>query len=366
MPSRPWWRIGRSELVAWGIAIALSSTYAVLRLLLNREYKHARWEDLVAFRAPLPFGHRVLMPALVHPLGHLGVPLRVALGLLELVALVALILVLRRLFRRFLDERRALLLAVGFFFLLPFVFLFRYKWPIFYPWDTPAMLATVLGLLFALERRFALGVLLTAVAAANRESALLIPLVTAAVLAGRERTRRLVLVCLAMLAAYVLVKTGVALALPDNPGKALHFTVDGRYRVFRNLEWLAAPDHMLRMLANLAFLPLLWPLLARLAPADLRRLLLVIWPCLLGLLVVANAYEPRAFGELVVLGWVPVAVGLGRWIAGEDRGEDAEVPRWQRRTELWTVVASTLAFALFVLVLHSTSFLPIWQWPPHR
>lgn len=366
MSPRRWRWIGRSELVAWSLAIALSSTYAVLRLLLNREYKHARWEDLVAFRAPLPFGHRVLMPALVRPLVDIGVPLQVALGLFEFAALVALILVLRRLLRRFLDDRLALVLAVAFFFLLPFVFLFRYKWPIFYPWDTPAMLASVLGLLLALERRLALGVLLTAVAAVNRESALLIPLVTAAVLLGRERTRRIVGVCAAMLAAYVVAKIAVALLLPDNPGKALHFAVDGRYRVFRNLWWLAAPDHLLRMLANLAFLPVLWPLLARLAPLELRRLLLVIWPSLLGLLVVANAYEPRAFGEIIALGWVVVAVGLGRWIAMGEPAADAEVPRWLRRIERWTVPLSTLVFALFVLVLRYAPFLPLWQWPPHR
>ena len=122
-----------------------------------------------------------------------------------------------------------------------------------------------------------------------------------------------------MLGACVAGRVAVALALPDNPGSALHFAIGkSTPRWLHNLEWLGDPVHWLWLPMYFALLPLLWALLwRRLDPAQ-RRLGLVALAYFAALMLVANIYEPRVYGEILVILYIPAAVAVCRWLGAAD------------------------------------------------
>ncbi|MFY0537362.1 hypothetical protein [Nannocystis pusilla] len=116
-------------------------------------------------------------------------------------------------------------------------------------------------------------------------------------------------------------RLAVALALPDNPGPALHFAIGKNTpRWLHNLEWLAEPVHWLWLPMYFALLPLAWVLLFKQISADHRRLALIALAWFAGLMLVANIYEPRVYGELLVLLYVPVAAAACRWLRADTLG----------------------------------------------
>lgn len=303
------------------LALALlAAGWAALRLQMNGEYKGATWAAIADFTAPLPFGHRPLVPLLAWPLrAATGWPLALVWGVLEALAALALWLALRAALRPHVPARWDMALATCFFALLPLPFLLKHKWAVFYPWDTPAMAFVAGGLALVAARRHALAAALCLVAALNRESAVLIP---AAALTLRWRSdglRRAAGPVLALLSACAAGRLAVALALPNNPGHALHFHLGkDTPRWLHNLEWLGDPLHWLWLPTYFTFLPLLWALLWRhIGPAE-RGLGLVAAAWFAALMLVANIYEPRVYGELLVLLYVPAAVALCRWLRGAD------------------------------------------------
>jgi len=309
-----------------GAALALlAAGWAALRLQMNGEYKGATWAQIADFSAPLPFGHRPLMSLAAWPLrAATDWPLALVWGGLEAAAALALWFALRAALRPLVGARWDMFFATCFFALLPFAFLLRHKWAVFYPWDTPAMAFVAGGLALVGARKFAAAAALCFVAALNRESAILIPAAALALHVGwsghvlkdmREMARPLA----AMLAAYVAGRLAVALALPDNPGAALHFFLGkDTPRWLHNLEWLAEPVHWLWLPMYFALLPLAWALLWSRISRDHRRLGLVALVWFAALMLVANIYEPRVYGELLVLLYVPVAAAACRWLRAAD------------------------------------------------
>jgi hypothetical protein len=252
-----------------------------------------------------------------------------------------------RLFCSWIDPRPARLLALAFPFVAVLPFLLPHRWPIFYPWDTPAMAFTAAGVALALAGRYPACVVLTAVAAVNRESAVLIPAIAVVLsLPEPERRRRALAWAGLMLAAFVGVRWGIAAALPDNPGAPLRLWVSGHLRVLHNLDWLLSLRHAVIFVASLGFLPLLWPALRRRIPADFDRLHLLVVATVAGLSFVANVYEPRAFGEVIVVAWIAVAVGLGNWL-GDVFPEQPLRPRWLVYVDRFGAGVTVVAWAVY-------------------
>ncbi|MCY1057217.1 hypothetical protein [Nannocystis sp. SCPEA4] len=309
-----------------GAALALlAAGWAALRLQMNGEYKGATWAQIAEFSAPLPFGHRPLMSLAAWPLrAATDWPLALVWGVLEAAAALALWFALRAALRPVVGARWDMFLATCFFALLPFAFLLRHKWAVFYPWDTPAMAFTAAGLALVAARRFAAAAVLCFAAALNRESAVLIPAAALALHVGTSGhvlrdIRGMLRPILAMLAACAAARLAVALALPDNPGAALHFSLGKNTpRWLHNLEWLADPVHWLWLPMYFALLPLAWLLLWRQICGSHRRLGLVALAWFAGLMLVANIYEPRVYGEILVLLYVPAAAAACRWLRAAD------------------------------------------------
>lgn len=327
---------------AWLALLLLCAGHAALRLAMNREFAGAPWDELLDFSAAKPFGLRVLVPLLAWPLhALLRVPTLWVFGLFELLATAALVLATAAAVRPFVPPRWSAALGVLLVLLLPIAFLLQHRWPIFYPYDTPAMAFTAGGVALLLHRRWRAATLLAALAALNRESALLLPACLLALhlpvrppvpnnlspkpsppvpnnLSPTPSTlRQLLAPTLALLAAVLTVRTLVGLVLRDNPGAPLQFFVDGTPRLLANLAWLEEPSHWLHLPAYFGWLPLAWPLLAPWMPTPLRRLGWLGLAYIAALLWVANIDEPRVYGEAIVLLYLPCAVALTRWLRGE-------------------------------------------------
>lgn len=308
----------------------LAAVFVALRLKFNREYDGASWEALVDGTAKLPFGHRVLVPSLVRPFVDAGVSIRAAFAATEWLATIAALGGMEAALRRFIDERFARVGGFAFAAVLGLAFLLPFRWPVFYPWDTPAIACIAWGVALAHGRRHGPLVVLAIVGAANRESAVLLPLITLALLAGSEHRREAVRSASLQVAGVVMVRLAISVLIPAAKGNVVDLRVAGMWRIDHNLQWLADPMHVLPILGAFSLLPVLWVVVRRDIPLILRRLEWVIIPAVAGLMVVANLYEPRAWGEPLTLLFLGVVVGVVRWAQGAEPAahESSALARW--------------------------------------
>jgi hypothetical protein len=352
-------RVERSRRLglAYRAAFALAAVgWAVLRLSLGEEYEHAPWADLVRLDAPRPFGHRVLVPLLLRGPIAAGVPMRLALGIVEAVSAFALLLAIDAALRVRRPIAKSGPLTLGILGVLAVVNVAPRTWPVFYPWDTPALAVLAGAVVAAARGREGLALVLAIVGALNRESAILVPIVYVVLrLPERDDPRGLAAWACGAIGGVLLVRLAISLALPDNPGPSVHFTVHERYRLLENLRWMADPSHWPRLALWGGFVVLLWPWLGRRAGWPWRRLALpaVLWWS--ASMVAANVYEPRAFGESILLALLVLAIGPA--------ADEAPRSRALRRVDRFgSLLVLGLLLAL-AAVLTRWPVLPVAQWP---
>lgn len=351
----PWW-------VA-GLLAALG--YAWLRSVYTHEYSAVPWRRLLALNAPLPFGHRVLVPWLVGPWVERGIPVRHLFAAVEALSYAAVVWLTVASTRRWLSTTRARWAGVLVGAVLPLVYVAPRHWPLHYPWDGPALVVLAAAVWASGRHRYWIAWVVATIGALNRETAILVPLIVVAV-GIEDRQQRPIALAWAQLivGSVIVVRVAVAVLLPDNPGPPLHWTIGaGEYRVFSNLRWLANVRHWPSLVVYLGVLPLAWPVVRRAVPTSLRRVAMVGVAYFVGAMLVANVYEPRAWGESVLLVSIGAAVGLLR-PRRDLTSSTADVPRWLRQLDRFAVPALLLGFAAFVLALTRWSFLPVAQWPP--
>lgn len=336
------------RLLLW---VLLAAVFVAMRLKFNREYEGAPWEALVAGTAKLPFGHRVLVPQLVRPFIEGGVSIKAAFTVTEWLACIAAISGVEAALRRFVTDKAAQVAAAAFVGVLGLAFLLKFRWPIFYPWDTPAIACMAWGVALAHRRRHGPLVVLAALGAANRESAVLLPLITVALHLEPEHRKEAIRSASLQLIAVVLVRFGISVLWPISRGGAADLRVDGIWRLDHNLQWLADPGHALAILGAFSLMPVLWITLRPNIPAALRRLELVVVPVVGGLLVVANIYEPRAWGEPLTLLYIGVAAAGARWM---DAQPHEPAPPSLRTLDGWGGLGCCLIAALAVLLWRIT------------
>jgi hypothetical protein len=345
--------------VGYAVFAAAAIGWATLRLAFGEEYVHAPWAELLELSAPRPFGHRVLVPLLLRGPVEAGVPMRVALGVAEALSAFALLVAIDAALRVRRSPSRSRVLAIVLLAILTLVYVAPRTWPIFYPWDTPA-LAVVAGAVAAGVRgREGLAMALAIIGALNRESAILVPMIYVALrLPERDDARGLAAWACGAIGAVLLVRLGISLALPDNPGPAVHFTVHGQYRLLENLRWIGDPSHWPRLLAWGGFVLALWPWLGRRAGWPWRRLALpaALWAALS--MVAANVYEPRAFGEAILLALLVLAAGRP--------SHDLPRPPMLVRLDRFGVLVVLVMLVSLAAVLARWPVLPVAQWPMPR
>jgi hypothetical protein len=314
---------------------------------MNREYGPASFAALVELRAPLPFGHRVLVPMLCRPFVDAGVPVAWAFGVSEWLATMALVVALAHAMSRDVSPRGAWLGALLVLPILAPAMLLAHRWNVFYPWDTWAMVAMV-AVIDAIRRdRMPLACAIVFVAAFNRESIALAPLLALALRLEQAALRTTIAWAVWIGFAYAAARGLVATIVPAR-GDALHVWLGDELRLAANLRWLSDPGHLVQWLGSIAVLPLAWWGVRRHAPADLVRTHVVALVAMLGLLVVANAYEPRVYGELVVLAWWVVWTGASSWAKDDPPRVDTRA-RWIAVFDRTAAIAIALVAALATL-----------------
>lgn len=292
-------------LYRWIAIVVAAVGYASLRMSVTT-YSSGDSLSLYNLTTPGPFSRRVLPRLLAYPLVEWGgLCVDDVFWLLEFGAVIGLLVAALAVFRLLVGERVADLAAFG---LLPVAGMIQLApapvlW--FAPYDTPAMAFTMTGFYLALRGRYGWLALLCIPAALNRETALMLPCIAVAL--RPEAWRR----ALPALATVLAVRVGVVLALPDVGAIVMVEVEDGPWLVVHNLRYLTrAPTTGAAMvLVHLSGLPLLWAMVWRDIPADLRRLGWVCLAVFAGMMVVGSVGEVRVFGEAVVLAFVPVVVG---------------------------------------------------------
>ncbi|SMF63373.1 hypothetical protein SAMN06265365_122101 [Tistlia consotensis] len=305
----------------WLVLTLLALRFADLHHGAGLEYPPATLDLLLAGKAASPFQYRVLsVGALALLIGPLGLPREAAILLLDWLALLALLVLLDRLFRHFELDRRLARLAVALVF-LPLLSLFvalEYL-RFWYPWDLVQIAFTAAAWLALLQRRPWLYAAVFLLATVNRETSFLFAFLFLALYWPRWPLWRLGLAIALQAAAWLAIKLAIQAAVGPLPGEGL-----AAFKLLDNLLSLVhQPVDSLVLLAAFggAWLPVLifW---RRIPRAALRRSLLAAPPFLAVLLVVANLYEVRVLGELVPLVWVPAALLAAAWLGLDPPGRD--------------------------------------------
>ncbi len=298
----------------------LSVAYAALRLTVNVEFAGASWKAILDYTAERPVAYRLLTPLVANAIiAVTHVTPITAFGVVELISTLAVCYLLFSIFRLRMPERYAYLFAMLFLFVLPLLYLLRVRWPIFYPYDTPAIAFSLAGFLALLRRRWDHLLWVMLLGTLNRESIVIVPLIGVALYAGEPGGRRWVVPLAVATAVHVAARLGLLWLRRDiKTGPLLPFFIAaGHPRFLNNLCWLQQGAHLAVYLGFLGFLPLAWWVLWSYIPPEVRRVrfacaLIVAVYCVMG-----NLYEPRENGDVVAIMYVPVIFGLFRWLQAE-------------------------------------------------
>lgn len=330
-------RLGFAALVIWSLQFAL----------LHYEQRGPLLDDLLAYRAPLPFQARVLPLLLIDAALWLADALRIQMqfltsGLLiglDAFAVVSASALVFRITRREFEGEWAAWLTLGAFLAhLTLVFLLARGTRYYYPSD---LLAVTFGALFllAVERRWPLPLLslVVFVACLNRETILLlVPLYAVHALSistpNLDVVRRACRGILLLSMSWAAAKLILYIAFADSPGVLVSLrrgswmpepAAAGSLRLIDNLRLLARPEPVINLLATigLPWAAALWA--ARRSGHRFGRYLVALPLFFVSMLLVANFDEMRVFGETTVVTALAVGAVAGRREQRQDWEGDA-------------------------------------------
>lgn len=300
------------ELTFFLFASLAAYHYAELRFALNSWIEAASPQALMRGEAQTPFQYRLLVPALTRALhevyawaGRTPQVARLYFGL-ELTACLGAVYGLRHYLRVVGASREAG--SVGALLLIPalaFSFLLPRMQPLFFPWDTPGVMFFALGAALLHRRRWSLFYPLFFAATLNRETSCFLTLLYLFGAWKETPLKTLFTHCSAQLLIWMALKITLRFCFSDNGGAGLfevHHQGQTGSHLASNLAFLGRWRSYPLLLSCYAYLwiPVVWR--HRDIPDPfVRRSLWVFVPFFLGMLVVANIFEVRIFGELFPL-----------------------------------------------------------------
>lgn len=314
-------------IAAHGLLLVAAICFMAIRHDYTPQIPAGSYERVFDFTAAVPFGKRVLMPLLAHVVTWSGIEVVHAFQFLEIISILLLCKGLEMIFRLYLSPRPAFLLGAGIFTVLPWMFLAArheiVNGTLLFPWDLPAMAFTAWGIWAILANR---GILLCAMmvfASLNRESAVLLPLLWLMVSFGRRTWGKTIGIAVALCVIYLVCQVAIQTTLSDNisyydlHGGMSFQSREGFNRFASNGYWLKEmPRRPFVWLGLVAGLPLGFAVGFRHWPSHFRDCGLVACIYMGMLALVGNIHEPRIFGEVSVLFYVPVALGLWEFATG--------------------------------------------------
>lgn len=293
--------------------------YTSMRFYLNAQYLNVTFQKMVAFDVIKPYAYRVLFPIIAHYVSPL-IGVYSFFYCIELLGVIALFYCTSQLGKLYFDEKLSLLFSLLLLVLLSLTYIINYRYAIggkstfFFPYDTWALVFTVLGLLLCLKQRFLWLYGLIIVATLNRESSLLIICMLPALYAGKKvRWIRPFLISFLL---YVIVRGVVSYALRFHDGQLaeLYNLNSGYAHLTDNMYFLLQKNYFLWLMAEMSYMPLLWFAFSNYIPKALLRLRFIALLYVLSLFVIGNIIEGRIWGEAVVLLYLPVMLGLKNWL----------------------------------------------------
>ncbi len=303
------------------VTFTLLLGYSYLHTQLTGTYIDVPLIDLMHFSARLPFGQRLLVPALANALS-LILPLTVdqLFFLLEWLFISLFYFALIKLLRLEFNAKQAQLLSWLCILLLPLLTVINYRFSrnglaaVFYPADTAALFFMAMGFFLCLQARWRCFVLWVFLATFNRESSILLVLMIPA-LYWQNCANVLKPTCFALL-AYLLARILVLQFLHGVPGPLLewYYQKSAHPNFEINMLWLLNDQNILLFMFCFAGLPLFWFAFFDYIPLQYRPLRYVALVYFLALLLVGNFVEARIFSEILLILYLPVCVAVKNWL----------------------------------------------------
>ena len=187
---------------------------------------------------------------------------------------------------------------------------------LFYPYDTPALVFTILGLHLSLQKEWSWLYLLMVVATLNRESSLLILLMVPALYLGSESSWQKPTLVLGLV--YLATRYIVSNLLEDKAGVVMEYAnqKSGYPHLTENIYFLLQKNYWLWLMNEFVFFPVIWLVLNHYIPRNLLRLRFVAYAYIIGLFIVGNITEARIWGEAVIILYLPILLGIKHWVSG--------------------------------------------------
>jgi hypothetical protein len=344
--------VRRNALPPWvihGAFILLACQFAyyftILRFQLDAEYGRCTLAQLTTYRADLPFQYRVLTIWIINLLSGFIPPFHVAEQLwitqnvpagiaraaiaLEFASVLGVLLAFRYyLLRFFRDTLAGSLMSMSLFLALPWVYLLPRYAPYWAPYDIPALLITILGLICLSRKWRAAYYCVFLVGTFNRETTLVLTLAYALEAFGRERTRTIAMHSLSQFAVWAGVKYLLFTMYGSNPTEGGSLFEE---HLAANLTLLRNPKSYPLFLSAVA----IWwlPALAGyrlIRERFVKRAFLAALPFLGAAMLVGSILEVRIFGEMLAF-VLPAGILALRGLMS---GNLLDLPSDSRRTSL--------------------------------
>ena len=304
------------------ITFSLLLSYAFIHTKLTGVYVDTSLPDMANFAVRLPFGQRLLIPAIVHFLAYV-LPLSIdnLFFLMELLFISLFYFALKKLLAHEFEPRPAQLLSWLCILLLPLMTVINYRFTsegratFFYPCDTGSLFFMTVGYLLCLRERWLYLIPWIFLATFNRESSILLVLLIPAL--HWQKCRSLIGPLLLAIVAYCFARFLVLTFTHGLPGPVMEWYFRAsQYTYFEaNLFWLLNDLHILLFLFCFAGLPLFWFVFYDFIPLQYRPLRYVVLFYFIGLLLVGNLMEARLFNEILVLYYLPVCLAMRQWLS---------------------------------------------------
>jgi len=303
------------------LTFALLLGYAFLHISLTGSYVDVTFDKQIDFTTRLPFGQRLLVPAMAHFISYfISINSAHLFFLLEWLFVSALYFALIKLLEMEFKLKQAQLFSWLFLLLLPLMTVINYRFTtggtadFFYSYDTASLFFLVVGFLLCLKMQWYYFIPWVFLATFNRESSILLVLLIPAL--HWKKLKTLSSPLLFALCAYILARFIVFEVLKGTPGQWMEFyTIQPGVTFFEaNFYWLFSLQHILMFLFCFAGLPLFWFAFYDYIPSQYRHIRYVLLFYFIGLSMVGIFREGRLFSEIAVLIYLPVCVAVSNWL----------------------------------------------------
>jgi len=353
------------------ITFALLLGYAFIHTKLTGVYVDIPLEELMHFSVRLPFGQRLLVPALANLTSHI-LPLEAdkLFFLMEWLFISLFYFALNRLLQEEFSRKEAQLLSWLFLLLLPLMTVINYRLSsdgiatFFYPCDSASLFFMAVGFLLCLRSQWIYFIPWVFIATFNRESSFLLILLIPALHWQKLRSNYKPMFLAAL--AYFLARFLVLGFLHGVSGQWMewYFRASSHTYFEINLLWLLDEQHILLFMFCFAGLPLFWFAFYDYIPMQYRPLRYVALLYFLALLLVGNFMEARIFMEIIALLYLPVCAAIRRWLMAVTPSYPNN-PGVRYYLDRYAILAILIAVAVFRQPLNKGVLWLLQQFIPH-